>query len=235
MYRIIPYIYRIIVYTVSEQEEEVSSTQEIYMKITENTSVTHFPDVKIIKYLHFNDNRGYFTEHCRVSNMITFSNFNLNIKQCNQSFSKKNVCRGMHFQWSNNMGKMVRVVSGSIIDIFLDIRKDSPTYGYMGAHKLTTDNTYGQWIYVPEGFAHGCIFLEDSIIEYFCTAEYSGSTNEACIKMFDPKIKWDYIDKDICDMIESIKSEIIMSERDQNGFTLDDWTKNNINTFKTEN
>jgi dTDP-4-dehydrorhamnose 3,5-epimerase-like enzyme len=130
------------------------------------------------------------------------------------------------------MGKMVRVITGSIIDIFLDIRKDSPTYGYMGAYKLNTDISSGQWIYVPEGFAHGCVFLEDSIIEYFCTAEYSGSTNEACIKIFDPEIKWDYVDKDIYDVIELMKPELIMSERDKNGLTLDSWTKHNIDTFK---
>ena len=204
------------------------------MKIIENINNEYFPDIKIIKYSHFNDNRGYFTEHYRNSDMINICNFN--IKQCNQSFSYKNVCRGLHFQWNNYMGKLVRVISGSIIDLFLDIRQGSTTFGYIGAYKLIHNLNIGEWIYIPEGFAHGFISLEDSVVEYLCNAEYSGSANEACIYIFDPIIKWNYVNKDLIEMIKEITPKLIMSERDMKGLTLNEWTNtNNIEKFRYNN
>ena len=187
------------------------------MKLKEIDNHPNFKDIKIIKFEKFSDNRGYFTEHFRKSDFQNI--FNLNIMQCNQSYSYKNVIRGLHFQWNNKMGKLIRAITGHFIDVFLDIRINSPTYGCIGSYELNSKDEYLEWIYVPEGFAHGCIFLEDSIIEYFCNSEYAPT--EACINIFSDDINWKYSNLDI----NNFKDICIMSPKDKNGFTLEQWEK----------
>ena len=105
--------------------------------------------------------------------------------QANQSLSEKGVMRGMHFQWNPYMGKLVRTISGHMVDMVLDIRIDSPTFGKMIAYDMpaSDENDYDEWIWVPPGFAHGNFFSEKTIIEYMCTGQYSPGC-EACISPF---------------------------------------------------
>ena len=84
----------------------------------------------LLEYEKFRDERGYFTEHFRESDFYKYDFMkNFRIMQTNESFSKKGVFRGLHFQWHSPMGKLVRLISGHIIDFALDIRKDSATFG----------------------------------------------------------------------------------------------------------
>ena len=122
--------------------------------------------VKKILFNRFKDNRGYFTETFRTSDFINnhLKLFSNGILQSNESFSYKNVLRGLHFQWNPNMGKLVRTISGHMVDLVLDLRHGSPSLGNIMAFDMPANSTEGSssWIWVPEGCAHGNFFLEDT-------------------------------------------------------------------------
>ncbi len=109
------------------------------MKILEIRSLA-IPDVKIVRYARFGDERGYFTETYRKSDFFGHANSKcfegIEFKQCNESRSRKSVIRGLHFQWNPYQGKLVRTVAGHIIDLALDIRLGSPTFGRIVAYDL---------------------------------------------------------------------------------------------------
>ena len=133
----------------------------------------------------FNDERGYFFE--------TFSDrqfkahvADVTFVQDNQSFSTKGVLRGLHLQKAPfAQGKLVRVISGKVIDIAVDIRPDSPTFGQYESFELCSEKQ--NMVYVPEGFAHGFATLEDAVFVYKCTNFYD-KTSEAGIIYNDPKL-----------------------------------------------
>lgn len=196
------------------------------MKIIEEKNL-ELEGVKIIKFARFIDNRGYFTEPFRKSQMNEHFINGFNILQVNESYSKKGVIRGLHFQWNPYMGKLVRTIKGHMIDLFLDIRKGSPTYGKIAAYDMPAakENDFGEWIWVPVGFAHGNIFLEDTLIEYFCTGEYS-QNNEAGISPLDDDLDWSLCKTDVKKLIDkTIKEGLIISEKDKKGLTLKQWTE----------
>ena len=143
--------------------------------------------------------------------------------------------RGLHFQWDPFQGKLVRTVHGHMIDLFLDIRTGSPTYGQIGAYDMpaSPDMEMNEWIWVPVGFAHGNVFLEDTQIEYFCTSEWAQG-NEASISPFAPDIDWSLITPEIKEQIEKIKeNNPLMTDKDKDGFTLEQWGKSvNAQKFK---
>src|SRR5919205_3143496 len=97
-------------------------------------------EIKIIRFARFRDQRGYFTEHFRKSdfqsNPLTSFMEEVEFVQTNESFSRTGTIRGLHFQWNPYMGKLVRTVFGRMVDLILDIRKGSPTFGKMIAHDL---------------------------------------------------------------------------------------------------
>jgi dTDP-4-dehydrorhamnose 3,5-epimerase len=200
------------------------------MKILSITSLS-VPDIKIIRFAKFSDSRGYFTEPFRKSD---FSNHpemgfmkGINFLQQNESYSKKNVIRGLHFQWNPYMGKMVRTIHGHMIDIVSDIRLGSPYYGKVIAYNMpmSVGNDYGEWIWVPPGFAHGNCFLEETTIEYFCSGEYSQGC-EAGISPLSPDLDWSLCDGTIHQQIKSVMaSESIVSDKDKAGLNLTSWTK----------
>jgi dTDP-4-dehydrorhamnose 3,5-epimerase len=131
-------------------------------------------------------------------------------KQAIQTFSKRGVVRGLHFQWRPPMGKLVRCIYGTIIDVVVDVRHGSPTLGDHLAVELTGRNHRVIW--VPPGFAHGTIALEDdSIVLYECTSEH-GVGGEGGILWNDPRlgIEWPDIPR-------------IVSEKDQAAPTLAQW------------
>jgi dTDP-4-dehydrorhamnose 3,5-epimerase len=130
------------------------------------------PGVKLIEPNVFIDDRGYFFESFNAQKLSEIG-INETFVQDNQSLSHRGVLRGLHFQHPPMaQGKLVRVIQGSVLDVVLDIRKDSPYYGKHYAVELNATNKW--MLYVPIGFAHGFCTLEDhTIFSYKCTNYYS--------------------------------------------------------------
>ncbi|MDQ6479654.1 dTDP-4-dehydrorhamnose 3,5-epimerase [Dyadobacter sp. LHD-138] len=137
----------------------------------------------------FEDDRGFFFESY---NEELFRKLGLptNFVQDNQSFSIKGVVRGLHFQNAPfAQGKLVRVISGRVLDVAVDIRPDSPTFGKHEVFELRSDTN--NMAYVPEGFAHGFVALEDSVFSYKCTNVYNKGA-ESGILWNDPDLGIDW-------------------------------------------
>ena len=133
----------------------------------------------------YGDERGYFMETYHYED---FKNAGLPMVfvQDNQSLSSKGVLRGLHFQKLHPQGKLVRVLKGSVYDVAVDLRKNSPTYGKYHGEILTEDNR--KMFYVPEGFAHGFLVLSDTaVFSYKCTDFYHPE-DEGGIMWNDPDI-----------------------------------------------
>jgi len=184
--------------------------------------------ILILKFARFNDHRGYFTEHFRESDIQKIIP-NFTILQCNESYSLPGTIRGLHFQWNPHMGKLIRTVSGRMIDIFLDIRLGSPTFGKIGMYDMCavfhTESTNQEWIWIPPGFAHGNVFLETTKIEYLCTGEYSQGC-ECGISPFSMDIDWSLVSKDLKDKFDKNKESKLITDKDRNGLTLEQWLSN---------
>jgi dTDP-4-dehydrorhamnose 3,5-epimerase len=137
----------------------------------------------------FQDDRGFFFESY---NEEIFKKLGLptNFVQDNQSFSIKGVVRGLHFQNAPfAQGKLVRVISGRVLDVAVDIRPDSPTFGKHEVFELRSDTN--NMAYVPEGFAHGFVALEDSVFSYKCTNVYNKGA-ESGLLWNDPDLGIDW-------------------------------------------
>ena len=151
---------------------------------------TEIDGLLILKPKVFKDNRGYFFESFRLD-LIREAGVSLNFVQDNESKSQKGVLRGLHFQNPPfEQGKLVRVVSGSVLDVAVDIRTYSATYGKWFSYTLSGENKTLMWI--PPGFAHGFLTLEnDTIFQYKCT-NYYDSTSEGSIRWNDPDLAIDW-------------------------------------------
>jgi dTDP-4-dehydrorhamnose 3,5-epimerase len=162
---------------------------------------TKFDVVKLfVPKVHYDD-RGFFLESY---NSIIQNELNVNFVQDNHSKSKKNVVRGLHYQWEPVMGKLVRVVKGKGYDVVVDIRKDSPTYGQYEKFFLSEDNFNMVW--VPGGFAHGFISLEDDTHLLYRT---SGLYNKLADGAINPLCKTLNIDWEMDEL------ELILSDKDR--------------------
>ena len=195
------------------------------MKIS-SISEHQIPGVKLIKFDRFMDQRGFFTETFRASDFINneLKVFPNGIMQSNESFSYKNVLRGLHFQWNPNMGKLVRTIDGHMVDLVLDLRQGSPTQGKIMAFDMTAKvtDTFSSWIWVPEGCAHGNYFLEDSYIQYFCSGSYNGNC-EAGISPFAQDIDWSICDATLKNKFFELKDSFIATPKDINGLSVKEW------------
>ncbi|EJL6579245.1 dTDP-4-dehydrorhamnose 3,5-epimerase [Vibrio cholerae] len=153
------------------------------MKVIE----TDIPDVKIIEPAVFGDERGFFMEtwnQKRFEELVTGKP--TLFVQDNHSKSKKGILRGLHYQTENTQGKLVRVVSGEVFDVAVDIRKDSPTFGKWVGVYLSAENKRQLW--VPEGFAHGFYVTSDEAeFVYKCT-DYYNPKAEHSLLWNDPDI-----------------------------------------------
>ena len=131
------------------------------------------PDVKLIEPDVFEDERGFFYESFNQQKFNKAIGENITFVQDNHSKSKKGVLRGLHYQEAPlAQGKLVRVISGEVFDVAVDIRKDSPTYGQWVSETLSAENKKQLWI--PEGFAHGFLTLSDyAEVLYKATRHYS--------------------------------------------------------------
>ena len=151
---------------------------------------TKIKDLLIIKPDVFLDERGYFFESYHRQRCLELG-LAMTFVQDNESQSMRGVLRGLHFQRPPfAQGKLVRVVKGSVMDVAVDLRKDSPTYGQWESVVLTGDNKFMYWI--PEGFAHGFVCLEDhTVFTYKCTNVYN-KASEGSIRWNDPDLNIDW-------------------------------------------
>ncbi|HEV58729.1 MAG TPA: dTDP-4-keto-6-deoxy-D-glucose epimerase [Phycisphaerales bacterium] len=185
--------------------------------------------VHVIRFARFRDHRGYFTEHYRKSDFDEHPELrclrDTPFVQANESFSRAGTIRGLHFQWNPYMGKLVRTVQGRMIDLVLDIRKGSPTFGKIIAHDMPArpEDDAVEWIWVPPGFAHGNFFTEDTTIEYFCSGQYSPGC-EAGISPLAEDIDWSLCDPALRRLFDEVTSgEIRMSDKDRKNGSLGEW------------
>jgi dTDP-4-dehydrorhamnose 3,5-epimerase len=199
------------------------------MKV-EAVSTLAIPDVKVIRFARFHDHRGYFTEPFRRADFDAHPDLaflrGVPLPQMNESWSKAGVVRGLHFQWNPFMGKLVRCVHGRLIDLFLDIRLGSPTFGKIAAHDMTApaEALSGEWIWLPPGFAHGAVFTSESRIEYLCSGEY----NPACEAGLSPvagDLDWSLCDAGLKREFDALVDDgIVLSEKDRQGLSLTAWS-----------
>ncbi|MEH3825513.1 dTDP-4-dehydrorhamnose 3,5-epimerase [Enterobacter roggenkampii] len=164
-------------------------------------------DVKIIEPRVFGDERGFFLETFEKKRYQEMLNIDLDFVQDNHSRSTKDVLRGLHFQKNNPQGKLVRVVSGAVFDVAVDIRPDSKTYGRWVGVELSADNKNQLWI--PPGLAHGfCVLTDTADFEYKCT-DYYYPEHEGCLLWNDEEVG-----------IEWPVTNPKLSEKDKKGLTL---------------
>ncbi len=137
----------------------------------------------------FSDTRGYFYETFN-SPLLKSYGVELDFLQDNQSFSQKGVLRGLHYQREPHaQGKLVRVISGKVLDVAVDLRPSSNTFGKYLSFELSGDNK--SMLYVPPGFAHGFSTLEDAVFIYKCTNVYN-KQSEGGIRFDDPDLNIDW-------------------------------------------
>lgn len=198
------------------------------MKILSVTSLA-LPDVKAVRFARFSDHRGYFTEPFRRSDFDRHEELgflkNVALPQANESWSRAGVVRGLHFQWNPFMGKLVRTVQGHMVDMFVDIRHGSPSFGQAAMHDMPSANEdgYAEWIWVPPGFAHGNFYPVESRIEYLCSGEYSPGC-EGAVSPLAPDIDWSLCDPALKQQFDQLlASGPIMSDKDRDAPALGTW------------
>lgn len=153
------------------------------------------------------DNRGGFLKDYSEE-LFSQNGINHNLKEVFYTISHKGVIRAMHFQKVKQQAKLVRCVSGKVYDVIIDLRKDSPTFKKWQGFYLTGENM--KELLVPEGFGHGYIVIEDSIVSYKCGEKFYGE--------YDDGIKFDDEEMGIVWPYEEIggKEKVILSEKDKN-------------------
>ncbi len=198
------------------------------MKILEVRSL-EIPDIKVIRFGRYMDNRGFFAEHFKKSDFAAHPQLSflkgVEFLQCNESYSKPGTVRGLHFQWNPLMGKLVRTLSGRMTDLALDIRKGSPSFGKIISYDMpgVPDAVFSDWVWVPPGFAHGNYFLQTTHIEYFCTGEYNPAC-ESGISPFAADIDWSLCAPESRkEFNRVITGELLMTDKDKNGHSLSSW------------
>jgi len=144
------------------------------------------PDVLLIEPRVFGDARGFFYESFNQKAFNEATGQSLHFVQDNHSRSSKGVLRGLHYQVRQPQGKLVRVVRGSVFDVAVDIRKNSPTFGKWVGVELSEDNQRQLW--VPPGFAHGFMVTSESADFLYKTTDYYAPEHERCIVWNDPAI-----------------------------------------------
>lgn len=182
---------------------------------------TGIKDLIVIEPIVFGDNRGFFMESYSKKD---FSEIGMDIEfvQDNHSKSKKGVLRGLHFQTKHVQGKLVRVTAGSVLDVAVDLRKNSPTFGKYYLVELSADNK--KMFYIPPGFAHGFLTLEDNTeFQYKCTDYYAPE--------FDSGVLWDDSDIEIDWNFEKYglsAGEILLSDKDKKQQTLKEFVESGV-------
>ncbi len=149
------------------------------------------PDVILIKPDIHGDQRGYFIETFQQEKFEEAVGYKVNFIQDNESKSTKGVLRGLHFQLPPYaQSKLVRVVDGEVLDVAVDIRKNSPTYGKVVSVLLNDENKYQ--LFIPRGFAHGFIVLSDTAIFAYKVDNYYSAASDRGLAYNDPKLEIDW-------------------------------------------
>jgi len=174
---------------------------------------TEIPGVLIIEPKVFGDDRGYFMESFNAREFAEKTGIDITFVQDNESKSRFGVLRGLHFQLPPfTQSKLVRVVKGKVIDVAVDIRKGSPTYGKYVACEMTEENK--RQFFVPKGFAHGfCVLSEEAIFQYKCDEFYHPEAEGA--------IAWN--DPDIAIQWPVEAENVVLSEKDKHHPNLKDF------------
>ena len=151
---------------------------------------TSIADIKILEPKVFGDERGFFMESFNALRFHELTGLDVNFVQDNHSRSGRGVLRGLHYQIEQAQGKLVRVTAGKVFDVAVDIRKSSPNFGQWIGEVLSVDNYRQMWI--PPGFAHGFLVLEDDTEFLYKTTDYYAPEHERTIQWDDPElaIEW---------------------------------------------
>jgi dTDP-4-dehydrorhamnose 3,5-epimerase len=151
---------------------------------------TAIHDVLVIEPKVFGDERGWFTESFNATDFTKATGLDVKFVQDNHSFSRQWTLRGLHYQLEQTQGKLVRVVAGSVFDVVVDIRKDSPSYGMWVGIELSAQNHKQLWI--PPKLAHGFLVLSETAEFLYKTTDYYHPQSEVCLAWNDPTvgIKW---------------------------------------------
>ena len=173
------------------------------------TFKTKFKDLKIFKRKKNTDKRGHLIEILQEKKIGKKFRFQILSK------SKKNVLRGLHFQLKKPQAKYVSVLKGKILDIVVDLRKKSKTFGKVFSIILTDKNCKS--IFIPAGFAHGFLTLENENIVHYCCTEYRSVGKEFSLSYKDPNLK-----------IKLPKLRLIISKKDKNAKNLNEFIKEKI-------
>lgn len=172
------------------------------MKITP----TAIPEVLVIEPKVFGDARGFFMESFNQRAFNDAVGSRVDFVQDNHSRSKKGVLRGLHYQIRRPQGKLVRVVSGAVFDVAVDIRKSSATFGKWVGVQLDEENRKQLW--VPAGFAHAFLVVSETADFLYKTTDYYAPQFERCIKWDDPRLAIDW---------PNLGSEFKLSDKDASG------------------
>ncbi len=148
------------------------------------------PEVILLEPKVFGDDRGFFFESFNRRKFAELTGRDVDFVQDNHSRSAKNVLRGLHYQIQRPQGKLVRVVQGAVLDVAVDVRKSSPTFGQHVAVELSAENKRMLWI--PEGFAHGFVVLSDTAEFLYKTTDYWFPEYERSILWNDPALGIDW-------------------------------------------
>jgi len=176
------------------------------MKVIE----TAISGLLLIEPTVFGDDRGFFFESFNRRKFAELTGLEADFVQDNHSRSSKNVLRGLHYQINQPQGKLVRVVQGSVLDVAVDIRKNSPTFGKHVAMELSAENKRMFWI--PAGFAHGFVVLSEFADFLYKTTDYWYPEHERCIAWNDPALAIDWC----------LNGNPVVSAKDSNGMLLAD-------------
>lgn len=151
---------------------------------------TAIPEVLILEPKVFGDDRGFFFESFNARNFEQATGLKREFVQDNHSRSARNVLRGLHYQIQHPQGKLVRVVSGSVFDVAVDLRKSSATFGKWVGVELSAENKRQLW--VPEGFAHGFVVTSDSAEFLYKTTDYWFPEHERSLLWSDADVGIDW-------------------------------------------
>lgn len=176
-----------------------------------NITKTFIDGLFVIEPLVFGDSRGFFLESWNEEKFNKIVGGHVRFVQDNHSKSQKGILRGLHFQSENTQGKLVRVIRGSVFDVAVDLRIDSKTYGKWFGIQLSEENRKQMWI--PKGFAHGFLALEDGTEFLYKCDDYYNPRSEHSLAWNDSdlSIEWPLIDGE---------GNYILSDKDKTGISL---------------
>ena len=169
---------------------------------------TAIPDVIIIEPTVFGDARGFFFESYNQRRFEELTGLAANFVQDNHSRSAKNVLRGLHYQIRQPQGKLVRVLAGEIVDVCVDLRRSSPTFGQSVSVALSADNHRQVW--VPPGFAHGFVVISETADVAYKATDYYAPEHERTLLWNDPALG----------IVWSLEGEPLLSAKDLAGIPL---------------